>query len=625
MDDTRKLYQSLSNATAEAPILIDKDPRTLWETLFEQLRSTFHQFFSALPRRHHHDPQTLSLPPPHSRLWPIVEDLSLILRCSLLVLTLLPSDQKIFILKCRSVLSILNTFLSLDVNESHGLRFRNFLSDVELELSDSCRPFLCALLEVFADELLRHQSLRRYLMIADSVSPIYEKLFACHSNHCDIASVLEMISIHFILSISNEKAFEDFFSTAFLHCEKDFRFPELSLAPSMVLLLDPVVLSAPKMLQAHIISMVSGAVSSGLSSEILAPDIDCYLMAFQKSVILYSMHVSNLQIDGFCIELKCACDSYPLERGNPTFESYIQQETSNRLNQVLSKLDNLWDSYRCKMSSKAKADLLAEYIAFMKGRQCIFVDSGRDVTISILDCIIRGAFSQDATGDALYNIKGTTSAQDIYLLSSILKLMSVSLLQAIKYLNNSGDSSCLKTMGGASIHGKYDFLISIVDHFQQFKCCLPVQTFLFDAIKSQQSNYGLSKSMLVHFIGLLSLSFSNGLDLLAKGCISVIMALMYLFVFKEGDLVTLGSLRDLLLRSCSSEIPSDKSGEGAEDKRAVYKVAAEFHRIRARNLSHFECGAFSGNHVFNLLSSPRKHHYIGLCSSEGIPSPPITQ
>ena len=226
------------------------------------------------------------------------------------------------------------------------------------------------------------------------------------------------------------------------------------------------------------------------------------------------MHVSSLQIDGFCVELKCSYNSYLLERDQLTFKAYIQQGTRNKLNQVLSKSDNSWDSYQCKMSSKTKADLLADYIAFMKDRQYIFVDSCWDATTLILDCIIHQAFSQDATGDAVYHIKENTSAQDIHLLASILKLMSVSLLQTIKYLSNSGDSDCLKSMGSASVREKYDFLISIIDHFQQFKFCLPIQTLLCDALKTQQSNYKVSKSMLVHFIGFLSLSFSNGFDLI---------------------------------------------------------------------------------------------------------------
>jgi len=385
-------------------------------------------------------------------------------------------------------------------------------------------------------------------MIADSVSSIQG----------DIAIVLEVLSSHFILStISDEKAVEDFTVRLFLHCDKDFRFPELSIAPSIVLLHDPVVLSAPKMFQAHIVSMVSEVIGSDISSEILA---NFHLTALQKSVILYSTHVSSLQIDGFRVDLKCSNNSHLLHRGQLKFESYIQQGTRNRLKKVLSKSDDSWNSNQCKLFSKTKAHLLTEYISFMKERQYLYDDSLREVITSILNCIIHQAFSQDAVGDAVYNIQENTSAQDICLLASILKLMSASLLQAMKYLSNSGDSDCLKTMKSAIVREKYDFLISIIDHFQQFKICLPIQTLLYDEMKSQKSNYKVSMSLLVHFTGLLSLSFKNGLELLAKGCISVLMASMYLFVFEEGDLLALGSLRGLSLRPCLSKI-SYESGK----------------------------------------------------------------
>ncbi|KAK6645814.1 hypothetical protein PHAVU_L001685 [Phaseolus vulgaris] len=575
-----ELYQSLSNFTVEDPFLQGKDHRRICETLFEQLHSTFDRFFSALPLHHIHDLQYRPLPPPNSRLWPVVKNLCLILRCCLLLLTIPHSDQKFLLLKCRSLLRILNSFLSINVTEHHGVRFRNFLSDVDLDLDDSCRPFLRSLLEVFADELLRHQPLRRYLMIVASKSSIHEKLFMCHFNQGDIAIVLEVLCSHFILSVSDEKAVEDLTVRLFLHWDKDFRFPELSIAPSIVLLHDPIVLFAPKMFQAHIISMVAEAIGSGLSSEILA----FQLTSLQKSVILYSTHVSNLQIDGFRVDLKCSNNSHLLHKGQLKFESYIQQGTRSRLNKVLPKSDDSWDSYQCKLFSKTKADLLAEYIAFMKERQYLFDDSYREVITSILNCIIHQAFSQDAAGDAVYNIKENTSSQDICLLGSILKLMSVSLLQAIKYLSNSGDSDCLNTMKSAIVREKYDLLISIIDHFQPFKICLPIQTFLHDEMKSQKSNYKVSKSLLVHFTGLLSLSFNNGLELLAKGCISVLMALVYLFVFEEGDLLALGSLRGLSLRPGLSKISYVNSGKGARDKQSVYKVAEEFRRIQSCNL-----------------------------------------
>ncbi|KAK2455645.1 hypothetical protein QL285_003075 [Trifolium repens] len=579
MEDTKKLYNSLSTATtttatAEDPIL--KDTTTLCQTLFNQLYTKFLEFFSLLPL-HNHEPETRSLPSPDSRLWPLVKHLSLILRCSLVVLTLPYSDQEFLIKKTHRILRILNSFLS--VTGTNVLLFHNFLSDVHVELSHSCRPFLCALLEVFADELLRHQSLRRYLMRADSTSSNCEKMFVCRSTHDDIVCVLEVISAHFILSVSNDEGFENFISRLCLHCNEDARFPELGLEPAMALLLDPVVYSAPRMFQAHVLLLVSEAIGSGLSSENLAPDLGFYLMAFQKSVSLYSMQVSSLQMDSFNIELNSAYNGSVFERGHPTFESYIQERTRNKLNLVLPQPNNSLDSYQYKK----KADLLAEYIEYMKARQNIFADSRRDKAASILDYIINQSLWQDAAGDVLY-VKQNTSAEDISLLASILKLMSVLLLKTVKCLSNSDDSVCLKTTRSSSVRDEYDFLISIIKPFQQRKFCLPIQNSFYDMMTIQQSNYKASKSMLVHFSGLLSLSFYNGYDVLAKGCISVIMALMLMFIFEEGDLVDLGSFRSLSLQSCTSEASLCKSKEGAGNKQSIYKVAEEFHRIRTRNL-----------------------------------------
>lgn len=436
------------------------------------------------------------------------------------------------------------------------------------------------LFKVFADELLRHRSLREYLMLADSESSDCEKTFVCQFNHRDIVVVLEVISAHFILSVSNEKAFENFISRLCLHWNGDFRFHELGLASAVALLLDHVVYSAPKMFQAHVISLVSEVIHSGLSSENLTLDMSCYLTAFQKSVSLYSRHVSSLQMDSFCIELSCAFNRTMFERGHPTFESCIQEGTRTRLSQFLSKSNSSLDSCSCEMSSKTKANILTEFIKYMKERQYIFVDSCRDKAVSILDYIIHQAFSHDAVGDALH-VKKNTSTQDIYLLASILKLMSISLLQAIKCLSNNGDSGCLKTTGSSSVHDEYDSLISIINPFQQFKFCLPIQNFLHNMMKNQQTNYQVSKSMFVHFSGLLSLSFYNGFDVLAKGCISIIMALMSMFIFEEGDLVDLGSFVGPPLHSCSSEILLHESG----------KVSCAFnsHALLKLNFSYISC------------------------------------
>ena len=65
----------------------------------------------------------------------------------------------------------------------------------------------------------------------------------------------------------------------------------------------------------------------------------------------------------------------------------------------------------------------------------------------------------------------------------------------------------------------------------------------------------------MHFSGLLSFSVTHGLDFLAKASISLIMALMRLFIFEEGDLIALGSLMALPVQPVSFEISSHKAGE----------------------------------------------------------------
>jgi hypothetical protein len=64
--------------------------------------------------------------------------------------------------------------------------------------------------------------------------------------------------------------------------------------------------------------------------------------------------------------------------------------------------------------------------------------------------------------------------------------------------------------------------------------------------------------MLLHFSGLLSLSFASGIDFLVKGCISIIMAILNLCAFEEGDMVALRSLLDSGSQSVTSELSPDK-------------------------------------------------------------------
>ncbi|XP_028790663.1 uncharacterized protein LOC114746602 [Neltuma alba] len=316
-----------------------KDLCLLSDDLFKHLHVKFEHFFSTL--RDLSESGSRQVPGLQSKLWEIVQDLTLVLRSCLIILTLLESEQQSLLKKCRYICQILNIFYSIEVNERNGraqITFENMgscefnASSAELstpasfELNDPCRPFLCSVLEAFADECLKHPSLRKYIMYMESSSSIREKDSTFHLNHGYIASVLEITSAHFMLSVTDEQALEKFIARLLRPCGKDSRDIELSLEASISLLLNPILLSAPKMFQAHVISLVSEAIGHGLSSQNLVADslVDCYLAAFERSVILYSMHASSLQTDGYCIGFKCSNHSYLLRRSQIKFETYIQ-------------------------------------------------------------------------------------------------------------------------------------------------------------------------------------------------------------------------------------------------------------------------------------------------------------
>jgi hypothetical protein len=399
-------------------------------------------------------------------------------------------------------------------------------------------------LQVLADELLTSRSLREYLMLVDSTSSKNEVLFTCHFSHGDVGSVLEVVSAHFVLSVSDEQAFDNFINSLVWQHDKGFRFPELSLTSAISLLLNPIILSAPKMFQAHVISLVSEAIGIGMSSKNLRPDLrllDLYLTAFERSVILYTRHMSSLQMDGHPLGSKASANLSMLERSQPTFDSYVQQATRNKIDRVVSKSDDLWDSYLRNMVFGTKSDLVAGSLLYMKENQHVFDELCRDKILSILDCIILGAFSDDVSDTVLFK-KGETNSQDIYLLASILKLLSSSLVQAIWCLRHSGNLGCLKTLENTSSCKQYDFIVGIIRRFQEFNICLPVQRYLSDMMKAHTTRHKESKWMLLHFSGLLFLGFNSGLNFLVKSCMSMMMALMNLFAFEEGDLLALRSL-----------------------------------------------------------------------------------
>lgn len=365
-------------------------------------------------------------------------------------------------------------------------------------------------------------------------------------------SVLEVISVHFILSLSDEQAFENFPNRLICRSGKGFRVPELSPITG-VSLFNLIVLSAPKLFQAHFILLVSEAIGIYMSSEYIRPNLNfmtCYLTAFERSVIMYTEHMSTLLKNGHPVGSKgsyanpCLFD----RTFQPSFECHIQDTTRAKIYDLGVKSDSLWNSRLCNMFYKEKSDLLAESIAYINDSHQVFDESCKDDILSISSSIIIGSFS-DSLGDTVLYKKGETSPQDIYLLAAILKLMSSSLSTVIWCLRHDANLCCLKTLEDASSCREYDFIVDVVGCFQHFNISLPNQKKTFDMMKTHMTRHKMTKWILMHFQGLLSFSFASGIDFLVKNCVSMIVTLMNLYVFEEGSL---GALRSLLVPGAES-------------------------------------------------------------------------
>lgn len=397
-------------------------------------------------------------------------------------------------------------------------------------------------------------------MLIDSVSPATEMSFMCQSSLGHIGTVLELFSSHFLLSVCDEQACENFLNRLFCLHPKDLRVSELSLTAAISLLQNPIMLSAPKIFQAHIVSLISEATIIDSDPENRIPDfglMNCYLLLFETSVIFYNRHMSNMQIDGHPIGDKDSSIKSSIfnEGFQLSFESSIRVVTRNNINRLITLLDNSWNSYLRNRFLRTKLDLVTSAVTFVKENQYILDSSCRNEVVLILSCIIPEALSSDSN-DTILHKEGDASLQDSYLLASILKLISSSLLQAILCISYSGNPGCLKTLEDFSSCKEYKYILGIIGKFGRYKIHFPIQKLLSDAM-DHSTRHKESKMMLLHFSGLLSLSLAIGVDYVVKGCSLALMIILNLLVFEGGNLDALRPFLVSRVESFSFGVSSD--------------------------------------------------------------------
>lgn len=560
---------------------------SLSNVLFKECDSRFNQLFYAYEQGQGFSGLHLSA---------YIEELTLLLRCCMVILTLSwVSDQKVLIQNGQVLLLILSRLISVEVSWGNEKMESSvsFPKLVPCEYTHLCLPgssnqsVVNALLEVFTDELLMHKSLQECFLLIDSASSTSKVLFSCHFAHGDIGTVLEVIAAHFIRSFSIEQSFEGFLNRLVWQHENDYRIPNMSLTASLSLLQNPIMLSAPKMFQAYLILLVAEAIGIGMRSKHLEPDITItdYLTAFERSIILYARHMPSLDMVGDPIGSNCSTlKSCMLGSSRLTYESYLQPVTRNMINHVVTKLYVYWDSY---VNNRSKFDLL-DTIAYARKSLYLFDKTFEDKSLSVLTSIVIRGSSDDMCGTKLCNEGG--NPEEILLLASILKLMTSSMSQAVWCLRRGSSSGCLKTLQDVLLRKEYDFLVHLVGGFQQYDLHLPIQKFITEMMKAHPTRHKQSKWMLLHFSGLLSSSYVSRLDFLVKECIFTMMSLLNLFVFEEGDLDALSLPSNSGLGSVSSK-SSDKIRKALRVQRTSNKIASKFHNIQKLYLGKRYCSS----------------------------------
>ncbi|KFK29269.1 hypothetical protein AALP_AA7G111300 [Arabis alpina] len=539
----------------------------LSHVLFSELDTSFQNLFSSLFK---HKAET------HAITLESVEVATLFLRCCLKMMTLLMPKQELLLDKAKTLLSILTGLIrAKNEDSSFALTHHGPL--------DPRYTFLSSGLEVFIDEILVSKSIRDLLFLVDSAFSSC-RLFCTH----DAERVVELVSAHFILSMSDEKVHQMYVEGFYWKQVHASGTSQISLNAAVSLLSNPVMFSAPRMIHAYLVLLVSDAMGicspqcvKGLDLQL----IDRYIDAFEKSLLLFTWHM--------CKGENASSGKFGLSTSNSrlAFEHLLLPSTLEQVNHLTLKLKDSWDSNQVNNLKREHDELVPYYVAYAKVSLYVFDSSCSEImlsqTLSVLACVILRASSDDAMDTVLEKYNACSTA-DLYLLSSTLKLMSYSMLQAIRALRN---WNLQPSEAGGDVRDckEYKAMMDVVQRFEQFSVHLPSQSFLCERMESHPHRQVKSKWMLIHFSGLLSVSFALKLDFLVKDSIFGMVVSLYLFILEGGDLEALeGSV--CRSENQSSSIPSSGSKDSAAsgnkaEETAVHRkrsgaVALKFQKIR---------------------------------------------
>uniref|UniRef100_A0A7N0UAY1 DUF7812 domain-containing protein n=2 Tax=Kalanchoe fedtschenkoi TaxID=63787 RepID=A0A7N0UAY1_KALFE len=375
------------------------------------------------------------------------------------------------------------------------------------------------------------------------------------------------------------------------HNRMDKRVPELGMNQCVLLLLDSTFLSAPAIFQSHLILMASEAIGIDSAFTSAAPDVrlnNCYLLAFERSVILYTRHIYDLHIDGDSLGILRPDSCVQRNMLRPDFDLFIRPTTRYHVDRLLSKLDDYWDYWKKNITLRTKSELLSISFTYIEEHQRLFFGACKEKMLSFIRALITVA-SEEVTDFISYE-KVHASLPHLFLTASILKSMNASLLQALRCLEKRSKVGNLKLLKDFLDGKEYDFIVHVISSFEKLNECLPVPRHpsIHDLLQGSKTKHTESKQMLLHFYGFLALGFRYKLEFLVKSCIFTLMTLMNLVIFEDGHLDALHPVL-AYLSGYSADLFLGKLDETQAHtqsiRRSSHVVASKFQKIHTLFLS----------------------------------------
>ncbi|MQM04843.1 hypothetical protein Taro_037652 [Colocasia esculenta] len=355
----------------------------------------------------------------------------------------------------------------------------------------------------------------------------------------------------------------------------DMESPKLSLTAALALLGTPAISSAPYMLQSHMILLVSKCVAASRDLNLTA--MNCFLSAFEQSVILYTCLTSHFPLHYDITGTKCQSRSLltePRRMENDlglSFDCHVRKVTYDAVNLHSGKLVDHFSKVSSVFLSRTKVETVTICMTYIEENKHAIQEQWREETCLILNFIIQRIAGE--TGKGQLQLSEEINWQEVYYGGALLNLMGSSLLQVIMVLSEQGK----KTLRDYDICRDYVFVSGVINLFGEHYVDQYVVSDIQAAYSTKRPQANL---MLAHVTSLLFYAIDRRICPLWEGCILVMIAVMNLLVFEEGNLDAVRTMCGCVREISSSQLPASKISMGTSIRRSSTRIASDFQKIQ---------------------------------------------